>query len=128
MKVCIPTNGNRGLDETVGEHFGRVPTYTIVDLDKNDVKVISNDSHHMGGRGYPPELLTKEGVNVMLCSGLGRKAIGMFSDFGITVYIGAKGTVKDAIDAYKNEELKKANEGDACQEHAFRGQGKHKHF
>ncbi len=128
MKVCIPTNGSRGLDETVGEHFGRVPTYTIVDLDENDVKVIPNDSHHMGGRGYPPELLTKEGVNVMLCSGLGKRAISMFSDFGITVYIGASGTVKDAIEAFKNGSLRKANEENACQEHTFRGQGKHKNF
>ncbi len=127
MKVCIPTNGNKGLDETVGEHFGRVPTYTIVDIENNDVKVISNESHHMGGRGYPPELLTREGVNVMLCSGLGRRAIDMFSDFGITVYIGATGKVKDAINAYKNGDLKKANEGDACKEHAFRGQDQHKH-
>ena len=32
MKVSIPTNGKKGLEDTVGEHFGKVPTYTIVDL------------------------------------------------------------------------------------------------
>ena len=33
MKVCIPTMGDRGMEETVGGHFGRVPTYTLVDTD-----------------------------------------------------------------------------------------------
>ena len=36
MKVCIPTMGEKGLDNLVGEHFGRVPTYTIVDLETQD--------------------------------------------------------------------------------------------
>ena len=128
MKVGIPTNGEKGLQETVGEHFGRVPTYTIVDIEKGDVKVVPNESHHMGGKGYPPELLAKEGVTVMLCRGLGRRAISMFSDFGIDVYIGANGTVEDAIDAYKKGNLTKANEGDACEQHAFRDHGKHGHM
>ena len=51
MKICIPTMGQKGLDEYVGEHFGRVPTYTIIDLENNSVKAISNTSHHMGGQG-----------------------------------------------------------------------------
>ena len=125
MKVCIPTNSEKGLDDTVGEHFGRVPTYTIVDLEKNDVKVIPNTSNHMGGERNPPEILAEHGVNVMICQGLGRRAIAMFTDFGIDVYIGASGTVKDAIDAYKNGQLRKASEGDACSQHAFRGEHGH---
>jgi len=124
MKVCIPTNGNNGLEDMVGEHFGRVNTYTIVDLENNSVNVIPNTSNHMGGTKNPPEILAEQGVNVMICQGLGRRAISMFSDFGIEVYIGAAGTVKDAIDAYKNGSLTKASEGDACQQHAFRD---HKH-
>ena len=91
--------GENGLDNIVGEHFGRVPTYTIVDLDNNEVKVIPNTSEHMGGQGYPPEIMAKEGVNIMVCRGLGRRAITMFEEMGIEVYIGAFGTVKDAIDA-----------------------------
>jgi len=120
MKICIPTMGENGLDNLVGEHFGRVPTYTIVDLDTNNVKVIPNTSHHMGGQVDPPEIMAREGVNVMICQGLGRRAITMFEEFGIEVYIGASGTVKDAIEAFKQGTLQKASEGDACEQHAFR--------
>jgi len=107
MKVCIPTMGERGLDDSVGEHFGRVPTYTIVDLDTDEVKVVPNVSHHMGGQGDPPEIMAREGVNVMVCQGLGRRAISMFEGFGITVYIGAVGAVRDAVAAFKQGRLQK---------------------
>ena len=125
MKICIPTIGENGLDNHVGEHFGRVPTYTIVDLDTNEVKVIQNTSEHTGGQGYPPEIMAGEGVDVMVCRGLGRRAITMFEELGIDVYIGASGTVKDAIDSFKQGKLQKASMDDACGQHAFRDQHRH---
>jgi len=127
MKICIPTIGNKGLDDNVGEHFGRVPTYTIINLDTNEVKVVQNISHHTGGEGNPPEIMAREGVNVMVCQGLGRRAITMFEELGIDVYIGASGTVKDAIDAFKQGHLQKANSSNACGKHAFRDQHHHEH-
>ena len=125
MKICIPTMGENGLNNLVGEHFGRVPTYTIVDLDTDDVKVIPNTSHHMGGQVDPPEIMAQEGVNVMICQGLGRRAITMFEEFGIEVYIGATGTVRDAVAAFKQGRLQKASIGDACGQHAFRDRHYH---
>ena len=127
MKIGVPSNGEKGLDETVGEHFGRVPTYTIVDSETDEVKVVSNTSHHKGGRGDPPEILAREGVNVLVCQGLGRRAIDLFNRLDIEVYIGASGTVKNAVEAFRNGKLEKAGSSDACQKHAFRGQGKHHH-
>ncbi len=125
MKVAIPTLGNKGLEEQVGEHFGRVPTYTLVDTETNEVKVIQNTSHHLGGQGYAPELLASAGVNVMLCGGLGRRAIQMFEQFGIAVYVGASETVKDAIEMWKDNKLQMATDENACRQHAFRGEGHH---
>ena len=74
----------------------------------------------MGGQGDPPEIMARDGVNVMICQGLGRRAISMFEGFGITVYIGAIGTVRDAIAAFKQDKLQKATMDDACETHAFR--------
>ncbi len=125
MKICIPTMGENGLNNHVGEHFGRVPTYTIVDLDTDEVKVIANTSEHMGGQGYPPEIMAKEGVNIMVCRGLGKRAITMFEELGIDVYIGAFGTVKDVIDDFKQGRLQKAGMSDACGQHAFRDDHHH---
>ena len=127
MKVCIPTVGYNGLEEYVGEHFGRVPTYTLFDTDTDELKVMENTSEHMGGCGYPPDILARAGVEIMLCSGLGRRAIGLFEQHGIMVYIGAKGTVRDTLDLWKKGELQQATDEKACKEHAFHDSHKEKH-
>ena len=117
MKVGIPTMGNSGLEEAVGSHFGRVPTYTIVDTETDEVNVIPNTSEHMGGTGLPPELMAGAGVQVMLCSGLGPRAIEMFEQHGIEVYVGAIGTVSDTINLWKAGELQVATDKNACEQH-----------
>ena len=121
--------GDRGMEELVGEHFGRVPFYTIVDTDTESVKVVSNTSEHMGGRGYPPELLARAGVEVMLCRGLGRRAIMMFEEMGIEVFVGVDGTIRDAVDQWKGGRLQMATDENACRQHAFRqhDHGEHHH-
>ena len=126
MRIGIPSMGERGLDENVGEHFGRVPTYTIVDLDTQNVRIVANTSHHMGGQGEPPEILKKEGVHAMVCRGLGRRAISLFEQMGIDVYIGAYGSVRDTVEAFTQGKLKLASAGDGCQQHTF-GQHHHHH-
>jgi len=98
-----------------------------VDRDTDEVKVIPNTSEHMGGVGYPPEIMAREGVHVLVCRGLGRRAISMFDETGIEVYIGASGTVKDAISAFRQGHLQKAGIGDACGQHAFRDEHHHEH-
>ncbi|MEA1944210.1 MAG: NifB/NifX family molybdenum-iron cluster-binding protein [Euryarchaeota archaeon] len=117
MKVCIPTEGEGGIDDFVGQHFGRVPTYTIVDLDTNEVTVIPNVSEHRGGSGVPPDFISTTGTHVMLCSGLGPRAIHLFEQFGIDVFVGAQGTVRDTIEAWQRGELMEATDENACKEH-----------
>ena len=119
MKICIPTLGNRGMAEAVGEHFGRVPTYTIVDTETGSYEVKDNTSEHMGGQGYPAEIISRWGVDTMLCGGLGNRAITMFEEAGIMVYVGASGTVKDALKSFEDGTLRPATSADACRQHAY---------
>ncbi|RLG22249.1 dinitrogenase iron-molybdenum cofactor biosynthesis protein [Methanosarcinales archaeon] len=114
MRVCVPTWGNDGLDDVVCEHFGRAPTFTIVDMDNGDVVVIPNRGEHMGGRGHPPEFLIREGVDVVICQGLGVKAIQTLKRFGVDVYLGASGSVKDSIEMWRRGLLKLATDMDGC--------------
>jgi len=120
MKIAVPTDGDKGLNELIGQHFGRVKYYTLVDTETNEVRVIPNTSHHMGGVGYPPEILADAGVDILLCSGLGKRAVQMFREKKIKVYVGAYGTVGDAIESYTTGDLIEASEDSACSQHAFR--------
>ncbi len=117
MKVCLPTTGMDGLNEMVAQHFGRAPTYTVVDTETNKIEIIANTGEHMGGTRLPPEFIAEAGAHIMLCSGLGSRAVGMFEQFGIDVFIGASGTVQDAIAAWQSGLLEKATNDNACKEH-----------
>lgn len=117
MKVGIPTMGDSGLDESVSQHFGRASTFTIVDTEADEVRVVPNSRSHRKGSSMPPEKLDQEGVQVMLCSDLGPKAINMFEQFGIEVFVGAEGKVRDALESWKAGKLEEATEKEACEEH-----------
>ena len=120
MKIGVPTMGDRGLEDTVSGHFGRAPTFTIVDMETNELNVLPNTSEHFGGFKVAPEILADAGVEVMLCSGLGPRAINMFEQFGVAVYVGidsSAATVGDAISAFQAGLLHEATDKDACVEH-----------
>jgi len=118
-RVCVPTEGPGGLDDLVGEHFGRVPSYTIYNSETGEVEVVDNTSEHAGGSGLPAQILAGLGIDVLLCSGLGRRAIGLLSENGIEVCVGLSGTAREAIEAWKGGEVSEASEGDACQKRVF---------
>jgi len=117
MKICVPSTDDSGLCSRVHPHFGRCPYYVLVDTKTSAVEVFPNTSEHLGGTGLPPELIARKGVHVMLCSGLGPRAIQMFEQFGIEVFVGASGTVKDAINAWNSGKLQLATDENACKEH-----------
>ncbi|MBC7220377.1 NifB/NifX family molybdenum-iron cluster-binding protein, partial [Candidatus Bipolaricaulota bacterium] len=50
----------------------------------------------------------------------GRRALALLHEHGIEVRTGASGTVREAIEAWKNGQL---TEGDPCTRHMFHGQG-----
>ncbi|RLF53830.1 MAG: dinitrogenase iron-molybdenum cofactor biosynthesis protein [Thermoplasmata archaeon] len=117
MKVCIPTASDGGLEDEISEHFGRASTFTIVDLDSGETKVIRNESVHMGGKIYPPEIMAREKVDAMICKGIGVKALFRFSELGIDVYIAEGGKVREILESFKRGDLKKADTGDTCPGH-----------
>jgi predicted Fe-Mo cluster-binding NifX family protein len=118
-KLCIPTEGAGGLEARVGEHFGRVPTFTLVDSDSGAVEILDNTSEHMGGRGMPADLLMAAGVDVVLCQGLGRRAIQLLSEGGVSVHTGFSGTVAEAVAAWETGNLSETDEEGACTRHVF---------
>ena len=117
MKVCIPTMGNSGMEEAICQHFGKAPTFTLLDLDTKEVQILTNVSEHVGGRGLPTDQLKDQGVQVMIVGGLGPKAIQNFAEQCVEVFVGATGTVKDAIEDWREGLLTKASSDNACKEH-----------
>jgi len=57
MKIVIPTNSNKGLEDQVADHFGRCLYYIFLNEKGKMLETIENTSEHMGGTGLPPELI-----------------------------------------------------------------------
>jgi predicted Fe-Mo cluster-binding NifX family protein len=117
MKIFVPVLTEQGLESPVSPHFGPANSFAKIDSETNDVTFVQNTGTHHGGALTPPELLGKACANVVLCSGLGSKAVQLFEQQGIQVFCQASGTVAEALEAYKSGKLPEATDANACQEH-----------
>ena len=124
-RIGVPTAARGGLEDAVGEHFGRVPTYTLFDSETRQVEVVVNTSEHLGGQGLPADILADLEIEVLLCRGAGRRALSILADHDIDVFLGVDGTAGDAITAWEGGILSRASEADACQQHAFHDREQH---
>ncbi len=92
MRVAISTDG-----DSVSAHFGRCPSFTILDIDNNKVtnrQVLDNPGHHPGAI---PKFLHDNGVKCIIAGGMGMNAVNFFNQFGIEIVVGISGAIDDII-------------------------------
>ena len=107
MKIAVSSIGNN-LDSDVDSRFGRCNTFIIVDTESMDFQAVSNGavgSAHGAGIGAA-QVIANLGVKAVLTGHVGPNAHMALSNAGIQMYVGASGTVQDAIVAYKKGNLK----------------------
>jgi predicted Fe-Mo cluster-binding NifX family protein len=93
MRIAISTDG-----DLVSAHFGRCPTFTIVDIDEGNVvkqETLENPGHQPG---FIPQFLHEKGVECIVCGGMGRRATAFFSEYGIETVIGVTGRIAEVLD------------------------------
>lgn len=116
-KIAVPTEGYDGMGSRVSDHFGRCPTYTLLDDSGKVLEIIENTSEHMGGKGLPPELMKKYGSDILLCKSLGPRALELCEKLRIEVYVCQADTVSEIFGKWKKNLARKAGRGDVCEEH-----------
>ena len=100
MRIAISTDG-----DFVSAHFGRCPHFTIVDIEGNNIKskeVAANPGHQPGAI---PQFLHQKGVECIIAGGMGMRAEGFFSEFGIKTIVGISGKIDNVIEQIKNNAL-----------------------
>ena len=67
MLVCIPSKGNNGLEDTLNDHFGSAPYFTIIETDSDRIEVVENrNSKHSHGTCHPLTQLKKYHLDSLL--------------------------------------------------------------
>ncbi len=100
MKVAVATDNGY-----VSAHFGRCPSYTVVDIEEGKVvkrEEIPNPGH---SPGFLPGYLSEKGVDVIIAGGMGPRAQGLFAENNIQTIIGVQGKVDDVIERFIRQEL-----------------------
>jgi predicted Fe-Mo cluster-binding NifX family protein len=116
VRVAISTDG-----KFVSQHFGRCPSFTIVDIEDGRVKsttVLENPGHEPGAI---PKFLHQKDVDCIVAGGMGTRAKGFFDEAGIRAILGVTGRTGDVI----RELLSGTLEGDEslCKPGAGKGYG-----
>lgn len=88
MKVAIPTSGSGGLEDTISDHFGHAPTFTIVEVVDGrvkDIKIIDNPVLEASrGRGrILSAKLSELGVEAVIAPNIGSGMISWLNSLGI---------------------------------------------
>ena len=88
------------------DHFGSAGFFTIYDTEAKSVQVIANDnSHHAHGACQPLGMISGLGVDAVLTSGMGRRAVQLLNEGGVKVYLLDGDTVQQAVDKFAAGEL-----------------------
>ena len=111
MKICITSQGDN-LEAQVDPRFGRCQYFILVDSDNLEFEAIKNPNiDSMGGAGIQSgQFMVNKDVKVVLTGNVGPNAFQTLKAAGIKVFIGASGSVKEAVNKYKKGELKSADD------------------
>ena len=103
MKLAIPTKGDKGLEDTVSNVFGKAPTFTILEIDNGsvvNVEVVENPaaSYKHGSGPIAIKTLADIKVDVAAANELGIGASTLLEMHKIRKFtVKPNTTVKDAV-------------------------------
>ena len=107
-------------DGNVFQHFGRTQSFKLYDVE--DGEVVTSQVVGAGGvsHGALAGLLAENGVDVLICGGLGGGALAALQRAGVCVYGGAQGPADDAVAAYLAGSMRQTDEA-SCGGHGHHG-------
>ncbi len=113
-RIVIPAEDGSGLGARLSEHFGRTPCFIVVELNEDgsivSVHAVANESEHFGGTGHPPDRILQLKPNVVITREMGPRALSAFQAAGVAALKANAGTVKEAVEAYKQGKLEELTE------------------
>lgn len=114
MRIAVTyDNGN------IFQHFGHTESFKIYETEEG--KIVSSEviGSEGSGHGALAGLLDKNGIDVLICGGIGNGAIDALNDAGIEVYAGISGSTDEAVNAFLAGEL--VPSGANCSHHDEEG-------
>ena len=115
MRIAVPSNGRN-----ICAHFGHCENFNIYDTKEGHIAAESSVPNPGHKPGFLPNFLNEIGVKVIMSGGMGGGAVQIFSEKGIEVFTGVRGSAVDAVESYMSGSLEST--GSICHEHAHIGE------
>lgn len=110
MKVVVTSQGET-LESKVDPRFGRAKNFIIVDTESGDFECVDNAQNLNAAQGagiQAAQNVANTDAEALVTGNCGPKAFKVLEASKIKVYVGADGTVAEAIEKFKNGELNEA--------------------
>ena len=107
MKVAVTAQGE-DLDSQVDSRFGRARFLVVVDTETGELATHDNAQNVSAVQGagiQTAQNVVDLGVGAVIAGNVGPKAFATLQAGGVKVYIGATGTVRDALDQFQADKL-----------------------
>jgi predicted Fe-Mo cluster-binding NifX family protein/predicted DNA-binding protein (UPF0251 family) len=120
MKIAVTTQHTQ-----VFPHFGRTPEFYIVTAEDGKIIEESIIPAPAEGHGALVGFLVSQGVDALICGGIGGGAVNSLRAAGIQIYAGASGSVKEQVLSLLSGQL--PQQGDANCDHHSEHDHDHQH-
>lgn len=109
--IGIPSNGPE-LSDTISEHFGHCRYFVGIEIDeeKNLKKLFSLQNNGHTGCMEPVNNMKERSVTDMIVSGIGGRPYAGFTQYGIGLFKGVRGTLSENIQLFLQGKLQSLNE------------------
>lgn len=109
MKIAVTSTG-KTLESEVDPRFGRAAYFIIVDTETMDFSATENESAAAaGGAGISSaKTIIDAGAQAVLTGNCGPNAERTLTAAGIKLYVGATGTIAEAVELFKTGKLTEA--------------------
>lgn len=107
MKICV-TAQQENLDALVDPRFGRASYFLVVDTDSLEYEALVNlNKDSSGGVGIQSaQVMAQKNITCVITGNIGPNASQTLDAAGIAYCLGATGTVREAIQDFKDGKLR----------------------
>ena len=111
MKIVVTSTGNT-LDSPIDPRFGRCQFFVFVDPETMEFEAAENEAVMAAGGAGPQaaQFVANKGAEAVLTGNVGPNAVSALKAAGVTIYVGATGTVKETVLLFKNGQMQEVGE------------------
>lgn len=111
MKIAVTATGPQ-LSSELDPRFGRAACFIIVDPETMAFEVVENRQNldlPQGAGIQAGKTIVDHRVDALITGNCGPKAFKVLEQAGVKILVGAKGTVQDAVEQFKRNQLTAAD-------------------